>query len=198
MHNASVLACVYVGEGCSFPAEGDWVSDSDGDKERFCAAAWPRLVAAVSHHCGDVHVAEELVQEALVRACRRWSHVSTMASPEGWAYRVAVNLATSAWRRQRAERRARQRHGPDPEQQAAVPVEDQLRVREELRQLTPQQRDAVILRYMLDLSVEQAAEIMQMSPGALRATTHRAAGRLRILLSDDDRSPQPQESPDVS
>ena len=81
------------------------MGDVESDKERFCAAAWPRLVAAVSYHCGDVHVAEELVQEALVRACRRWSRVSGMASPEGWAYRVAVNLATSRWRRQQAERR---------------------------------------------------------------------------------------------
>lgn len=72
------------------------VTDTQYAQERFCAAAWPRLVAAMSHYCGDVHVAEELVQEALVRACRRWAHVSKLSSPEGWTYRVAVNLANSA------------------------------------------------------------------------------------------------------
>jgi len=169
----------------------------EGDQERFCAAAWPRLVAAVSHHCGDVHVAEELVQEALVRACRKWPYVSSLASPEGWTYRVAVNLSTSAWRSRRAEQRARQRHGPPRAHDQPAPVEDQLLVRDALRRLTPKQRDAVILRYLLDLSVEQAAEAMGMTPGALRATTHRANGRLRELLTDGDRGPRRQEVHDV-
>lgn len=52
------------------------------------------------------------MQEALVRAWRRWSHVSELQSPEGWTYRVAVNLADSSFRRRRAEQRARERHGP--------------------------------------------------------------------------------------
>lgn len=155
------------------------MAEASQSQEQFCAAAWPRLVAAMSHYCGDAHVAEELVQEALVRACQRWQQVSGLASPEGWTYRVAVNLANSAWRRRRAAQRAHQRHGPERESQPPVAVEDQLAVREALAALTAQQRNAVILRYVLELSVEQTAQVMGTSPGAVRALTHRAVGRLR-------------------
>lgn len=172
------------------------MTDVDSDKERFCAAAWPRLVAAVSYYCGDVHVAEELVQEALVRACRRWSRVSQLGSPEGWTYRVAMNLATSRWRRQQAERRALERHGPHEDERAPRAVEDQLVVRSALRELTEQQREAVILRHVLDLSVEQTAHELGLTPGALRATTHRAVGRLRASL--DGAGQLSEEATDVS
>lgn len=148
----------------------------------FCAAAWPRLVGAISHYCGDASVAEELVQEALLRACGRWGHVSGLGSPEGWTYRVAVNLANSRWRRQRAERRARIRHGSATERAHMAPVETQLDVRNALRALSEPQREAVILRYMLDLSAEQAAEVLGSTPGAVRALTHRGAERLRSVL----------------
>lgn len=157
------------------------VADTEA-QEAFCAAAWPRLVGAMSHYCGDVHLAEELVQEALVRACWRWDQVSKLTSPEGWTYRVAVNLANSAWRRQRAERRARQRHGPEPRIQRPVAVEEQLAVRAALAALTPPQREVVVMRHVLDLSVEQAAEVMGVSPGAVRALAHRAVGQLRQAL----------------
>ena len=111
------------------------MSEALDDQERFCAAAWPRLVGAMAHYCGDVHVAEELVQEALLRACRRWSEVSRLASPEGWTYRVAINLANTRWRRSRAERRARQRHGAPETITAPVDVGTTLLVRSALREL---------------------------------------------------------------
>jgi RNA polymerase sigma factor (sigma-70 family) len=147
---------------------------------------WPRLVAALSQYCGDVHLAEEVAQDALVRVCQRWRHVSQLASPEGWTYRVAVNLANSRWRRRRAAQRAHQRHGLDTESRPPVPVEDQLAVREALGRLTPKQRQAVVLRHVLELSVEEAAHVMDMTPGALRGLTHRAVGRLRHALDGVD------------
>ncbi|MCA1783979.1 MAG: sigma-70 family RNA polymerase sigma factor [Intrasporangiaceae bacterium] len=166
------------------------------EQERFCAAVWPRLVAALAHYCGDVHVAEELVQEALVRACRRWPHVSQLSSPEGWTYRVAVNLANSMLRRQRAERRAYARHGPAEPLARSVGVEDQQAVDAALRSLTDRQREVVILRFLLDLSVEQTAELLGRRPGAVRALTHRAITRLRSSIDVAD--PASEEANDVT
>ncbi len=156
--------------------------DRGSEQERFCASAWPTLVAALAHHCGDVHLAEELVQEALVRACRRWSRVSTLQSPQGWTYRIAVNLANSTFRRRRAERRALERHGPATDTRSDPDTADHLAVREALAQLTAAQREAVILRYFLDLSTDQAAELMGSTPDAVRALTHRAVVALRAQL----------------
>lgn len=163
-------------------------------QERFCAAAWRPLVSAVAHHCGDVHLAEELVQEALVRACRRWTEVSQLASPIGWTYRVAVNLSTSAWRRRQAEQRARARHGVADDRHEDVDTSERLAVRDALAALTPRQREAVVMRYFLDLSAEQVAAVTGSTPGAVRGLTHRAVAVLRDEL---DVTPIGEEAADV-
>ena len=92
--------------------EGGRVS-GDEEFDRFCVDAWPRLVAALTLYCGDVHVAEEIAQEALLRAYRRWPTVAAFESPGGWAYRVGINLANSLLRRKQAESRARRRLAND-------------------------------------------------------------------------------------
>lgn len=58
------------------------------------------------------------------------------------------------------------------------------------------QREAVILRYLLDLSVEQTAELLGKRPGAVRALTHRAITRLRPVL--DVTGEVTEEADDVS
>ena len=69
------------------------MSDRKGECERFCAQVSPRLVGSLTLYCGDRLLAEEIAQEALVRAFERWGRVGAMASPEAWAYRTAFNLA---------------------------------------------------------------------------------------------------------
>lgn len=93
-------------------------TDERAEMEAFCADAFPRLVGALALHTGDLHLAEELAQEALLRACRKWSHVGRLESPGGWAYRVGVNLAskqvppsTDSPARTRAAGRPRRRCG---------------------------------------------------------------------------------------
>lgn len=157
------------------------MSDAE-EQERFCTEAYPRLVAGLAHHCGDVHLAEEFAQTALLKACRRWSQVREMTSPIGWCYRVGANAASSWFRRRAAEGRARARltspRPPDEEAQT-----DRLAVQEALSELTARQREAVILRYFLDLTVEETATVLVTTPGAVRALTHRAVAALRDVLA---------------
>src|SRR6478752_1652568 len=61
----------------------------------------PRLVTLVSVAVGDAEIGRDATDEALTRAFERWDRVSVMASPSGWTYRVALNVA-----RRRARRRA--------------------------------------------------------------------------------------------
>jgi DNA-directed RNA polymerase specialized sigma24 family protein len=67
--------------------------------DAFCRREYRRLVGALSLYCGDPSVAEEVAQEALYRACRRWSQVSQIQAPGAWVHRVAINIANSAYRR---------------------------------------------------------------------------------------------------
>lgn len=152
----------------------------------FCAREYPRLVAALTYRVGDRHVAEELAQEALLRACARWDRVGQLASPGGWTWHVARNLATSHRRRRQAERRAHARlehrevRHADPE-----PVDPELDAA--LRRLPPRQRDAVVMRHVLDLTVEDAATRLGVSSDAVRALSKRGVAALRVDLSPDSR-----------
>lgn len=168
---------------------------SAGDMERFCAEAYPPLVGALAHQFGDPALAEDLAQDALVRACDRWATVGRLDSPVGWAYRVGVNLGNSWFRRRAAERRARQRHGPDVEMHHDPDVADRLAVAEALQRLTGRQREAVVLRYFLGLTTHETAHVLGSTAGAVRALTHRAVEELRQLLDVDDAI---EEASDVS
>lgn len=164
------------------------VADRDEDLlAQFCASAYPKLVAALTHYCGDVHLGEEFAQEALVVACRRWATVSQLDEPVAWIYRVGVNQANSWFRRARVERRVRQRalnFGSDLHRDPDSA--DLVTVRKALDDLSPKQREAVILRYFLDLSAEQTAQLTGSSPGAIRGLTHRAVAVLRATLDLDE------------
>ncbi len=152
--------------------------------ERFCAQAHPRLVAAFAHHFGDRYLAEDLAQEALIRAREHWARVRGLDAPIGWAYRVGCNLGTSAVRRRANERRAVARRGelgalavhvdPDTSERDAV--------RAALSRLPERQRQAVIARHYLGLSAAEAAEALGTTPGALRVLAHRGLVALRAEL----------------
>lgn len=146
----------------------------------FRAAQYPRLVGGLTLCLGDHAVAEELAQEAMLRAFRRWEHVDDLDAPAAWLWRVAVNLANSHLRRRGAERRAQARLAADREhQQAGDDLAWGLAVRRAIAQLPAMQRSAVTLRYYLDLSVEDAARRMEVSADAVRSLTKRGVASLR-------------------
>ncbi len=150
----------------------------------FCTEEHPRLVGAMTLYTGDRLLAEEIAQEALVRVCERWSKVREMDAPGAWAHRVAMNVAKSRFRRRALERRVAARtHSLDASPDAATA--EVMAVREAIRRLGPRQREAVVLRYFLGLSVTEAAAAMQVSSGALRSLTHRAGQQLEDLLRDE-------------
>lgn len=164
------------------------MSAADEELTAFCERTYPRLVGALDLYLGgDLDLAEELVQEALIEAVKRWPTVRDLDSPAGWAYRVAVNRANSWFRRKRAERRAYTRVGsePDAPRDVQADVADRKLVREAVRDLPEGQRDALVLRYYLGLSGPEAADRLEISHDAVRARTKRAVANLRDRLGPD-------------
>lgn len=153
--------------------------------EGFARSQHAQLVATLALYCGDRWVAEELAQEALVRARERWDEVARMGSPGGWLHRVAINLANSRFRRRQAERRAYQRAGPDREGVELPATADAVAVREAIASLPERQRAVLVLRYFADLSVGQTAEAVGMTPGSVRSATYRALQVLREQFDVD-------------
>ncbi|WP_144121719.1 SigE family RNA polymerase sigma factor [Catellatospora sichuanensis] len=152
------------------------------DFAEFYAAAFPNLTGALFMHTGDLGEAQDVVQEAMIQALRRWAVVSTYEEPAAWVRRVAWNLATSRWRRLRRGLELAARGwandavaGPDPDRVAIVRA---------LAELPPNQRQAVILHYLEDLPVAETAELMGVAEGTVKSWLHRGRARLAVLLGD--------------
>jgi RNA polymerase sigma-70 factor (ECF subfamily) len=151
------------------------------DLARLCRAEWPRLVGALSLWTGDRGVAEELAQETLIRVCQRWSKVRTLDQPSGWAHRVALNLARSWARRQRVARRAQARLEHGHPALDAPDTGEVLAVRAALGRLPERQRAAVVLRYLLDLSVHDTAAVLGCGPNTVKTLCLRARRSLQRM-----------------
>jgi RNA polymerase sigma factor (sigma-70 family) len=152
----------------------------------FCRRVHPLLVGGLTLHCRDRGVAEEMAQETLVRVWERWPTVRLVASPEAWAWRVALNLTTSRFRRRAAERRAYGRVGRHAAAGDTAPDEaDRIAVRAAVAALPERQRAALVLRYYADLPVADVAEVLRCAPGTVKSLTHKAVESLRVRLGDE-------------
>lgn len=150
------------------------------DLATFYASEYARVVGALALYTGDMHSAEEVAQEAFVRVCRDWERVRSMAVPGVWVHRVAINLATSRFRRRAAERRANRRL--DSLTSREVDEGDialRLAVREALARIPQRGRAVLILRFYAGLSVGETSQVLGRSEGTIKTWTHRALAALR-------------------
>lgn len=132
---------------------------------------------------GDVQLAEDLVQETLVRVAGHWRRVRRTGEPDAYARTVLHRLAVDAWRRRRV--RPHEVGVEVPESEVAGPdVERRLLVRQALLRLTPKQRAVVVLRYLDDLTEVQAAAVLGCSPNTVKSQARQALARLRELAPD--------------
>jgi RNA polymerase sigma-70 factor (sigma-E family) len=135
--------------------------------------------------------AEDMLQTALLRTARRWSRART--APEAYVRQVLVNLSRDRIR----DLFRRPREAPLPADPDVVRdphpgierVAEQHTLAQALAQLPVRQRQAIVLRYFEDLSVEQTAKLLGCSTGAVKSYTSRALSRLRDLLAEDDTDP---------
>jgi RNA polymerase sigma-70 factor (sigma-E family) len=145
-----------------------------------CRCLYPSLVGAIGLFCGDRGVAEDLAQEALVRLWERWPTNRRPEHPMAWCYRVAVNLARSAARRRAVEERLLRRVGNEPlDTGRDEPTAQALAVRAAVLELPPRQRQDVVARHYLDLSVKETAQAMGCASGTVTALTSQAVANLR-------------------
>jgi RNA polymerase sigma-70 factor (ECF subfamily) len=155
-----------------------------------------RLALRMSHNPAD---AEEIVQETFLLAHRGVASFQGESRFATWLYRIAINQVLM--RRRSARRRPVQPLELSPSGGAAPiatasgePLEgaDELvdrkmltqRVRDALAKLDESHRSALVLRDLEELSSEQAAEILGVSPDAVRQRVHRARLRLREQLGE--------------
>ena len=153
-----------------------------GRFEAFYREEYPAVVALVYGLTGSAWSAEDLAQEAFLRAHNDWTRVGTMAAPSAWVRRVALNLAVSRYRRLRAEAAAKVRLRPDVTSLQPPTAESQAFWRE-VRRLPPRQSQVLVLRYIDELSVAEIAKILQIADGTVKVLMHQARTRLARQLA---------------
>jgi len=149
----------------------------------FAQASSARLRRTAFLLCGDWHLAEDLAQTALAKVFCSWRKISRRDAVQAYAMRTLLNsyLADKRLKRPRelltGELPERLDESPAPELRIVV--------LDALARLPPRGRAVVVLRYWLDLSVEQVAVVLGCSPGNVKSQSARALDKLRAVLGDD-------------
>jgi RNA polymerase sigma-70 factor (ECF subfamily) len=142
-------------------------------------------VNAVALASGSYPVAEDAVQEALVRAWIRSERGEQVESLPAWVTAVALNLTRSGWRRTMAERRARRRF-PERSGVAGTPSEEHVDVARALEALPRRQREVAVLRYLLEMSTGEVAATLGITEGTVKSSLARAKAHLAEALAVHD------------
>ena len=149
-----------------------------------------RMARFAQHMLGDADDAEEVVQDAFVRAYRSLARCNDPSRFDGWLFRILVNRC-----RTRGGRRGRRNRmfvrDPGALEQASVDhpadrFEWRAEITHALGQLGGDYREAFLLKYVEELSYEEIAELTGVGISALKMRVKRACERLRALLAETD------------
>jgi RNA polymerase sigma-70 factor (sigma-E family) len=130
---------------------------------------------------GDVDEAEDLLQEAFTRLGGRLFTLRDPARASGYLYRTIINLARDHGRRLSRDRALKERLSPTSASLSAEPYE-RADVWDALMELPIRHRAVLFLRYFMDLSEDQTAELLGCSVSAVKSLNHRASTSLRKRL----------------
>jgi RNA polymerase sigma-70 factor (ECF subfamily) len=165
------------------------VDDREQIREVYAASAG-RLVAQLFGMTGDFAEAQDVVQEAFVRALARPSRLAQVDNPEAWLRTVAMNLARSRHRRRalfdRLVRTGRVRP-PDPHMSGLSP--DHVALVTALQRLPSEIRKTVVLYHIADLPVAEIARTMDCSVEAVKTRLVRGRRALAGHLDDPATAP---------
>jgi RNA polymerase sigma-70 factor (sigma-E family) len=164
--------------------------------EDYVRARQDALLRSARRLVPDPVDAQDLLQTALARTYRRWQGIADKRLADAYLRRVMINTRTEWWRARRIEEvpSAQLPEGsadslPDPTEQYA----DRSLLMDVLSVLAPKQRSVVVLRHWEQMSTEETAAALGMSPGTVKSTLHRALARLREELENRAREARAQE-----
>ena len=148
---------------------------------------------------GNEHDAEEVVQEAFLRAYRHLGQFGSRANFGTWAYRIAANYAIDRMRQKRTEDARRKTPSTAAEEQEQDPLDlvpdekptpDRLAVNTELRKkmeealqgLSSSERTAFVMRHWEGCAIEEIATVLKLTTSAAKNTVFRSVQKLRRAL----------------
>lgn len=151
------------------------------------SASYRRLVGQLFAVCGDLGEAEEVVQEAFVRAAQHAARFVRVDNPEAWLRTTAVNLSRTRYRRRVLGQRLLMRESPPISAPELSP--DRVAVLDALRRLPAAQREAIALHHLADLPVDEVARNLGVSPNTIKSRLRRGRAALAELLDVREEAP---------
>ena len=152
-------------------------------QERFVAENLRRIFRQIYRMVGNVHDAQDLTQEAFIKALQRQDQLKDELKAAHWLSRIATNTALDFLRRHNRTSfceisEAPESHSETPEA-AALRSSDREWIADGLQRLTPRERAALVLRDMEDLPAEEVARRLNCSKATVRSHIANARTKLR-------------------
>ena len=166
-------------------------AEGDGDYIAYVTGRLPVLRRVAAQLTGDVHRGDDLVQHAITRLYVHWRRASRTDNLDAYVYRILLRAFLDERRVRWAGVRLGASGDDEPRDVSADHaggVADRLLLREALASLPPRQRAVLVLRFLVDLSVEDVSGILNISTGTVKSQTHDGLKTLRRLLDDADAS----------
>jgi DNA-directed RNA polymerase specialized sigma24 family protein len=152
-----------------------------GNFDGVAAANWPRLVATAFAIVGDWGIAEDVAQESLEAAWKRWLTLRDPSKRESWLLQICVRRALS-WRRLQVRRRLLGPRSPDdPVALGDDPGDHDLAMG--FACCSRRQRAVVVLHFFYGYTLDECAQILGCRPGTARSHLARALATMRRNMS---------------
>jgi len=160
--------------------------DADREFEDFFQKEWRAVVGLAVVLTGDREAGEDLAQEAFTATYREWHRISGYQRPGAFVRRVVANRAVSRRRRLGTERRLIARlRGRRPDTGLPPDLDETWSL---VRRLPARQAQVIALKYLEDLSLDEVAELLDISPDTAKTHLSRARATLAQRLSTPDHS----------
>lgn len=134
----------------------------------------------------DPSMAKDVAQEALLRTYTHWSRAQS--NPKAYAWVTLINLCRDQQRRRfrRPQEVTEISELPDGASQLSMAdrIVNRLELERALGLLPRQQREVIVLRYLIGMSVKEAAHVLEIPEGTIKSATNRALAALRNTLED--------------
>ncbi|MCX5190988.1 SigE family RNA polymerase sigma factor [Streptomyces sp. NBC_00268] len=156
------------------------------DFEDYIRTRHAALLRSARRLVADPLDAQDLLQTALARTYLRWERIADKRLADAYLRRVMINTRTEWWRARRLTEVPTE-HLPDTcVADCAEQHADRVELMDAIKMLAPLQRSVVLLRHWGQMSTGETAIALDIAPGTVKSTLHRALAQLRQELQHRD------------